>query len=105
MARTTYRHFATNKDDFDPLRGTGDSKFKQKEREFRNMRDNERDQGYDYTVRTEYTTYDYYKILDCHQNASEDHIKSQFRKLAFKFHPDSHINEGLPQARKDALSK
>ena len=56
-------------------------------------------------MRTIYTTYDYYKILDCHQNASQDHIKAQFRKMAFKYHPDSHINENLSEAKKESLSK
>ena len=31
---------------------------------------------------------DYYKILDIPENASEDDIKREYRKLAMKYHPD-----------------
>lgn len=35
---------------------------------------------------------DYYAILDVAENASQDDIKSSFRQLAFKYHPD--VNPG-----------
>jgi molecular chaperone DnaJ len=34
------------------------------------------------------TKRDYYEILCLQKNASQDEIKSQYRKLALKFHPD-----------------
>ena len=33
---------------------------------------------------------DYFKILDISRNATDKEIKSAFRKLAVKFHPDLH---------------
>ncbi|CAM6125804.1 unnamed protein product [Calypogeia fissa] len=35
---------------------------------------------------------DYYKILGIDKNASASEVKSAFRKLAFKHHPDKHAN-------------
>ncbi len=32
---------------------------------------------------------DYYKILGIPEDASQQDIKSSFRKLAFKYHPDT----------------
>ena len=39
---------------------------------------------------------DYYKILGVDKNASQDEIKSAFRKLAKKYHPD--LNKDNPEA-------
>ena len=43
---------------------------------------------------------DYYKILGVDKNASQDEIKSAFRKLAKKYHPD--LNKDNPEAARQA---
>lgn len=42
-----------------------------------------------------YTKKDFYKILGVNQNATQDEIKTAFRKLAKEFHPDLHSNNPL----------
>lgn len=46
---------------------------------------------------------DYYSILGLKSNASISEIKSKFRKLAIKFHPDKYINNSTEQ--KEASKK
>ena len=36
---------------------------------------------------------DYFKILGVSRNATDKEIKSAFRKLARKFHPDLHLHD------------
>ena len=47
---------------------------------------------------------DYYSILGVDRNASEDQIKSAYKKLALKWHPDRHANESEAQ-KKEAEEK
>ena len=42
---------------------------------------------------------DYYKILGINQKATEKEIKSAYRKLARKFHPDLHPNDKEAKAK------
>jgi len=39
----------------------------------------------------------YYAILGCGKNDTNEHIKSQYRKLVMEFHPDKIISKGLPE--------
>ena len=56
-------------------------------------------------MRQHYTLNDYHKILDCKPNTSQETIKAQFRKLAFKYHPDAAVNEKASEKRKEELAK
>ncbi len=39
----------------------------------------------------------YYAILGCGENDTNEHIKSQYRKLVMEFHPDKIVSKGLPE--------
>ena len=39
---------------------------------------------------------DYYELLGVNRNASEAELKSAFRKMAMKYHPDRIQSQGLP---------
>ncbi len=39
----------------------------------------------------------YYAVLGCEANASDDEIKKQHRKLVRDFHPDTIVSKGLPE--------
>ncbi|SFA80237.1 J domain-containing protein [Clostridium frigidicarnis] len=42
---------------------------------------------------------DYYKILELNKDASKDDIKSAFRKLAKKYHPDTNVDDKTLSAK------
>ena len=47
------------------------------------------------------TKRDYYEVLGVEKNASDDDIKKNFRKLAFKFHPDHNKDDASGEAFKE----
>jgi DnaJ like chaperone protein len=40
----------------------------------------------------------YYATLGCDESDSDEHIKSQYRKLVLDYHPDKIASKGLPEA-------
>ena len=48
---------------------------------------------------------DYYKILGVSENASESDIKSAYRELAKKYHPDKHKGDPKAEARFKEISE
>ena len=44
---------------------------------------------------------DYYEILEIDRNASKEDIKSAFRKMARKYHPDINKEEGAEEKFKE----
>jgi molecular chaperone DnaJ len=51
------------------------------------------------------TTVDYYELLECERNADGATIKSSYRKLAMKYHPDKNAGCKDSEARFKAISE
>lgn len=51
-----------------------------------------------YTLKKKYVTVsdNYYTVLGCTRNDSDDQIKRQYRKLAFEYHPDRIASKQMP---------
>ncbi|MBI4268145.1 MAG: molecular chaperone DnaJ [Chloroflexi bacterium] len=47
------------------------------------------------------TKRDYYEVLGVDRNATDENIKSAFRKLAFQYHPDHNHNDGAEERFKE----
>ena len=50
------------------------------------------------------TKRDYYEVLGVNKNATDDELKSAFRKAAKKYHPDLYTRGSAPPTRSRELS-
>ena len=48
---------------------------------------------------------DPYKVLNCPRNATEEQIKSIYRKLARKYHPDRYQNSPLADVASEKMKE
>lgn len=53
---------------------------------------------YDELVKDRHSLSDYYEILGCNENSSNEEIKSAYRQKVKEFHPDKLMSKNLPEA-------
>ena len=53
----------------------------------------------------EKTGLDPYKILDISPNATDDEVKSAYRELARKYHPDNYVNNPLADLAQEKMQQ
>ena len=51
------------------------------------------------------TDIDYYELLECERGADDNTLKSAYRRLAIKWHPDKNPGDAAAEARFKAISE
>ena len=51
------------------------------------------------------TEIDYYELLECQRGADDSALKSSYRRLAMKWHPDKNPGDAAAEQRFKAISR